>query len=147
MGSKCKRNILGGKKILEIMFWALVLSSCATTIDGRISAEDSQAGTFKDAAVNLSYLNESKSEGSFSSPLNESGEYKISGDIKPGEYLLEVLVPGHEYVSRRVQLEGSQTIDLKIKKIQTAGEKNISTYENLPIGRGSGRAILSAPQL
>ncbi len=144
MGPDFKRNILGGARSFALSV-ILFASGCATTISGSIKKSDAEP--LEDATINLSYLGELSGKQTYSAPISSEGEYEVSGKLPDGEYLLEVLIPGYEYTSKKLFISGSKKIDLPVKRITKSRQTGVGANEELPYGRGAGRANLNVPNL
>ena len=132
------------KRLLTIMI--LVMAGCTTTISGNLKDHAGQPIFSPDARVNISSLKGAELQEAQVVRVERDGSF-LSQDLKPGQYLVEALVPGFLPESKSVTVDSDQSVVLELKEIETAKAGTIGTGHHVEFSRGSGGADLMPPNL
>jgi hypothetical protein len=150
MDSRIKFGGLGKNKFTQVMvlaFIAVASMACTRTISGKLTTESGGLVVSEDARVNISRLDQSGRSEMYVYTIDSDGEFESTDDLKPGRYLVEVLAPGYSAVSAHVDMKKSSFVKLVTKKIEKTRYQSFGANEDVELGRGSGGAVLTPPQL
>ncbi len=132
------------KPIVGILIATLtLLSACQTTISGTIRDETGDP-VYTDGKVNVTYLTDN-GQTTYILDIATDGSFSTDKELKPGEYLVEPLIPGYEYGSSRITLDSSQTLVFNVKKLALPKIPTFKANPDVKLGRGEGTATITPP--
>jgi len=79
--------------------------------------------------------------------VDSNGEFSSDSKLDDGKYLVEALVPGYKATSIRIDLKGSKKVDLILMRTKRPKAASVDANVDVEMGRGSGGATLTPPQL
>src|SRR5690606_1923495 len=100
----------------------------------------------QDGRINISLLSNTDGQQSHIVQINPDGSFDSPNDLKTGQYLVEVLVPGYRLHSTQIDLQSSQKAHLTLEKLDMPGSSTIR-YSESSQGVGSGKVNLTPPQM
>lgn len=124
----------------------LVMVGCTTTISGNLTDHAGRPIFSPDARVNISSLKGTALQETQVVRVEKDGSF-LSLDLKPGQYLVEALVPGFLPESKSVKVDSDQSVVLQLQQVETAKAGTIGTGHHVEFSRGSGGADLMPPNL
>lgn len=132
-------------KILFILLSSALALGCNTTISGHITTPTGKAVYDPQGKVNISRLDKS----GFVEIVNidKNGHFESDEDIKPGEYLVEPLIPGFQSSSIKVQVKEDQVVKIQAIPFPKKRSRAIEAHNNIQVDQGSGGAIINPPRL
>ncbi len=128
-----------------IFFLAVIFCSrCAPSLYGVLNTKSQDKIISSSSRVNIVNL---KTDDNFMVEVSEDGRFKTNETLKDGVYLIEVLVPGYELVSTKVDLKGSAEVNFNLNPV---GDVNLHLFQphfGVSDARGLGTATLTPPHL
>ena len=132
------------KLVLSPLFTVIVFSGCVTPLSGEITDSKGQSIEAKHGKVNIIHLG-SNGEHSFISKI-VNGKFEIKKDLRPGQYMIETLVPGYETKSTKIQYPDTKKIRLSVKRLGPSQIQNIDIHETQISPAASGTVTLTPPK-
>jgi len=134
--------------ILLLIQSAIFFGGCATTITGTIKSESGRPIASQEARVNIAKLDGDGTQASVEILKPDSqGRFRSNADLSKGRYLIEALVPGHRPASTTIELDGSTQVELIVSPLAAPSVVPVEVHRELDVGRGSGAASLTPPNL
>lgn len=108
-------------RLVVITVYTLVMlvtsGSCAPTLGGFVEkGEHLEIDT--EGRVNITPIKTAQPVEPLIANLNSSGQFSIRDDLPEGQYLIEVMVPGYEIISKTITVPSKEPIRITLKKIQ-----------------------------
>lgn len=132
------------KKSLFILA-ALSCASCKTTISGVVTTPSGQAAYDKHGKVNITRLDNPDFEEIVA--LDDDGSFESESDLKPGDYLVEPLIPGFQSNSLKVTISEDKHVTIQAIPLPKKKSKAIEAHNMIEVDNGSGGAIINPPRL
>lgn len=132
---------------LKMMFLGLILSGCATTIKGKVVPSDAKS-PLVGGKVNVQRLDAANGPRlSLVTDLAPDGSFETPGDLPPGEYLVEPLIPGFTSESKTVKTSDGHDLLFKASPLAAPKRSAIGARSDAMPARGEGAAVLTPPQM
>lgn len=128
--------------ILTVLGFSL---SCQTKLSGQLLDEQKQPIIVQHGKINLISL-ETPNKDSHIITLGDDGWFETEDELQPGTYMIEPLIPGYRFLSKKLRIEESQTIHLTLEKIPGSNAKTIDINDHVKVGRGEGEVSLTPPK-
>ena len=148
MAGRYKFTYVAFTKRCALVLAALYLVSCAPTLSGKLEGQTSELSP-SEARVNVTRLDGEKGAEprTIVIDVEPNGEFSTDEDLPEGSYLVEALVPGYKLVSERVEINESKEVKFKLTPLSAPKPRAIGTNVDVDMGRGSGAATLTPPNL
>jgi hypothetical protein len=134
------------KRFPLVAIFAIVLSSCSTSISGKLRSFEGNAIYSNEARVNVVSLDSTELEPQVLT-VKEDGSFTTSESLEKGQYMVEALVPGYKPMSIKLNVEKSEDILLKLTPSKRVKKNSFKYHEELDESRGQGGATLVPPMI